>query len=246
MSRFRMFPALVLGLASLSAAPAAAQEISGVFDMSQLTGTFAMDAITLAEEKRSGTGRYANSQPRRAVRAAPIARSNLTYRSDAALRQKYFAQFVAKTRQSDPAGAAKLQQVLANENVIGKIQAGIAPYGMSTNNVADASAVYLAYAWMATRADDRDPTRAQMLGLRNQLAAAMATNSAFASASNAVKQEVAEANLIQGLMAGQLAALAKQDPAVRGKIRAAVARGAKATYGFDLLSLNLTDQGLRP
>lgn len=74
----------------------------------------------------------------------------------------------------------------------------------------------------------------------------MATNPGFASASDAVKQEVAEANLIQGLMAGQLAALAKRDPANRGGIRTAVAQGARSSYGLDLLSLNLTAQGLRP
>lgn len=238
--RFRT--ALLLCVASVPAVPAAAQ-VTGVFDMGQLTGSLSLDGVTQSEERRSHTGRSATSAPRR---GAPVTRTRLTYRPDAALRQKHFAQFVAKARQQDPAGAAKLQQVLANENVIGKVQAGIAPYGMSTNNVADASAVYLAYAWMATRADDRDPTRAQMLGLRNQLAAAMATNPGFASASDAVKQEVAEANLIQGLMAGQLAALAKRDPANRGRIRTAVAQGARSSYGLDLLSLNLTAQGLRP
>ncbi|MEG3175323.1 DUF6683 family protein [Sphingomonas sp. RB3P16] len=242
MTRYRLRATLLLCLASAPAAPAAAQ-VTGVFDMGQLTGSLSMDAVTLAEERRSGTGRYAHSAPRR---AGPVARANLTYRPNAALRQKHFAQFVAKARRQDPAGAAKLQQVLATENVIGKVQAGIAPYGMSTNNVADASAVYLAYAWMATRADDRDPTRAQMLGLRNQLATAMANNPGFARASDATKQEVADANLVQGLMAGQLAALAKRDPAARGRIRSAVAQGARTTYGLDLLSLDLTAQGLRP
>lgn len=242
MTRYRLRATLLLCLASAPAAPAAAQ-VTGVFDMGQLTGSLSMDAVTLAEERRSGTGRYAHSAPRR---AGPSARANLTYRPSATLRQKHFAQFVAKARRQDPAGAAKLQQVLATENVIGKVQAGIAPYGMSTNNVADASAVYLAYAWMATRADDRDPTRAQMLGLRNQLATAMVNNPGFARASDATKQEVADANLVQGLMAGQLAALAKRDPAARDRIRSAVAQGARTTYGLDLLSLNLTPEGLRP
>ncbi|WP_010187513.1 DUF6683 family protein [Sphingomonas sp. PAMC 26605] len=235
--------ALLLALAgAVPGAAATAQDYTGVFDMGTLTGGLSIDAVTLAEEKRSGTGRYAHSAPH----AAPVARANLTYRPNAALRQKHFAQFVAKARRQDPAGAAKLQQVLATENVIGKIQAGIAPYSMSTNNVADASAVYLAYAWMATRADDRDPTRAQMLGLRNQLAAAMTNSPGFARASDATKQEVADANLVQGLIAGQLAALAKRDPAARVRIRSAVAQGARTTYGLDLLSLDLTPQGLRP
>lgn len=243
MSRVNFSAVLLFGAAIGSATPASPAIAQGVFDPGVLTVTLGMDAVTQSEEKRSHTGRYAGSPPRGGTLAA---RARLTYRPNAALRQKHFAQFVAKARRQDPAGAAQLQQVLARENVIGKIQAAITPYGMSTNNVADASAVYLAYAWMATRADDSDPTRAQMLGLRDQLASAMANTPAFASATDAVKQEVADANLVQGMMAGQFAALAKRDPAVRGKIRDAVAQGAKSSYGLNLLSLNLTAQGLRP
>jgi hypothetical protein len=240
MGRLRFCVVLLLGMAIPCVAPAAAQDFTGVFDMGSLTAGLSVDGVTLAEEKRSGTGRYARETGR-----AATTHVNLGYRPDPALRRKHFAQFVAQARRQDPVGAAKLQQVLANENVIGTIQAGITPYGMSCNDVADAATVYLAYAWMATRANDQDPTRAQMRGLRSQVATAMARNPAFAHATNAAKQEVADANLVQALLAGQLAAHAKQDPASRDKIRAAVARGAKSSWGIDLLSLNLTGQGLR-
>ncbi|RZF59159.1 hypothetical protein EWE75_23210 [Sphingomonas populi] len=236
MSRFLFLIASMLCVALGATSPAAAQ---GVFNPGTLTVSLGMDVNTQAEERRARTGRFDEPAPRHAARV------NLTYRPDAARRHKNFARFVAKASQIDPADGAQVKQMITGQDVIGKLQAAIRPYGMSINNVADAAAVYLAFAWLATRAEDRDPTRAEMTGLRTQMAAAMAASPAFATASDAVKQEMAEGNLVQGLIVGKFGAMAKKNPALRPKVRALVAQGAKSAYGFDLLSLSLTAHGLR-
>jgi hypothetical protein len=105
--------------------------------------------------------------------------------------------------------------------------------------------LYLATAWLATRASSADPTVAQMQGLRRQVAATLASMPTMARASNAVKQEWAEANLIQATFASMAANEAARNPAYAAKARPAMARGVMALYRIDLLRMNLTNQGLR-
>lgn len=115
-------------------------------------------------------------------------------------------------------------------------------YGLTTGDVADC----VASAWLATEGSDADPTRAQMLALRVQVAEALGADPMFAKASDAAKQDVAEANLLQAMVVGESAGLAHRDPAMREKVRTAVATVARATYDIDLPSVRLTDAGFAP
>ncbi|MCJ2189073.1 DUF6683 family protein, partial [Novosphingobium beihaiensis] len=172
--------------------------------------------------------------------------ASLSYRPRATVRKQNFAQFVAQTRAVDPDGAEKLQHLLTSVDVMNEVQKQLGRYGMRTDNLADALAAYLACAWFATRASTDDPTPAQMHGLRNQVARAIGASPEFADATDAMKQQLAEANLIQAVIISGYAETAKAQPALRAQIASAVAEGARKSYGLDLRSMSLSSHGLVP
>lgn len=168
-----------------------------------------------------------------------------TFRPSPEVRRRNLAGFVEKTRAADPEGAAALERLFASSDVIGEIGQALAPYSLRTNDVADATAVYLVTAWYGVRGRDDDPSRAQLTAVRGQMARARAATPAFASLTDAHKQELAEAMLIQAALVGASVTAAKDQPTTLEGVKRAVAQGVSATFDFDLSTLDLTDQGLR-
>ena len=204
--------------------------------------------------------------------AAPIARAvnqNLTRSSlkssangasqmvaQAALSFKYaatpartrtnLARFVEKTRATDPAGAAKMQALFASTDIIGMIDQKMQQtYGMRANNVADAYAVWWVSAWMGAKGRSDDATPGQMAMVKRQATNALASTPEFASATDAGKQELAEALLVQAALIGDTIDTYASDPAMLAKARAAIAKGADG-MGLKLQTMTLTDQGFVP
>ena len=224
----------------LLAAPAIAQDAIVALDTMLMAG-WSGNAAALEQTQQT---RRSWSQPRgsRVTQAQP---AQFAFRPDPAVRQQVHARVLRQAQKLDPDSAAKLRPLLTSGTLDRQASAYLRRYGMSANNVADTTALFLVSAWLATRASDADPSRAHLIGVRNQAAAAMASNPGMARASNAMKQEIAEANLIQAVITGQFATAAKQNPKQAPAIRAAAAKGVRDSYGIDLLSLQLTSSGLR-
>ncbi|MEO7715559.1 MAG: DUF6683 family protein [Capsulimonas sp.] len=224
--------------------PVAAQ---GVFDMGAMTNTLSMDHVTQSERSRAkALSRSMRSQftkpasgPRRATRVST------TFHPSAAVRKRNYAQFVAKTRAVDPKSAADLQHAFATQDIIGQLGREMARYDLRTNDVADAMTVYLIIAWYGVRGRDEDPPKPQVAAVRRQMANAIKSTPQFASATDAQKQEMAEAMLIHAVLAGQAVAAAKAKPEHMTSVKAAIAQGATTAFGFDLRRMKLTDKGLQ-
>lgn len=237
-------------LSVLLAGPACAQ-IGPALDPGLMIGYTGAAAVHYDNERRQRASarppstRNLKLQASRPDVAVPSAAA-LSYQPSAAVRKRNFAQFVERARAVDPDGAGKLETLLNSMNVIGEVQKKIGHYGMRTDNLADALAVYLASAWFAIRASTDDPTPAQMRGLRNQVARAIGASPEFARASDAMKQQLAEANLIQAVIISGYAETAKAKPALRAQIASAVAKGARQSYGLDLRAMSLSGRGLQP
>ncbi|MDP5279618.1 hypothetical protein Q9Q95_11860 [Sphingomonas sp. DG1-23] len=226
----------VLASALALAAPAAAQDgVDWGGLMSGIAHGTAMDeaAQESVSVNRRGSGR---------VRVAPAPTARLTYKPSIERRRANFAQFVAKTRKKDPEGAALLEKELASSDVIAKMGRALSAYGMRTDNVADAYAAWWLNAWLASRQRTDTPPARQIAAVRAQAARAMASLPEMANASDAVKQEMAEANLIQTALIGAYLEHAKNDRALLRKIASAVRQGARAS-GLNLDGMDLTDDG---
>lgn len=202
-------------------------------------------AGTVAADKHARQQMGARIAQRRRAPAASVRPAQFVYKPSAAVRQQVYARAVAQTQKTSPSEAPKLRDALMSGKVARDTASYLGRYGMSATNLADTTALYLATAWYATRGSNADPTRAQMIGLRNQVAATYATLPGFARASDATKQELSEANIIQAIFAGSIANAVAKDPKFAAVARPAVAKGVMNLYGLNLLKLNLTSQGLR-
>ena len=187
----------------------------------------------------------ANNVVRRRA-SSPIASVSFDYKSSNVRTRANLAKFVEKTRATDPAGAAKMAQLFAATDIIGLIDQKMqSTYGMRANNVADAYAVWWVSAWMGARGRDDDATAGQMAMVKRQASNALAATPEFAAATDAGKQELAEALLVQAALIQDTIDTYKADPAMLAKARAAIAQGAKA-MGLDLSTMTLTDEGFKP
>ncbi|MCW4460627.1 DUF1980 domain-containing protein [Sphingomonas sp. BT-65] len=228
-----LFP-LFTGLA----VPAAAQD-SSAMDMTGM-GIYAMeDSVTEAAKETVSSTR------RGGTRGVPAPAVQLTYKPSIERRRANFAQFVEKSRRKDPKGAAMLEKEFASVDVIAKMGRALSAYGMRTDNIADAYAIWWLNAWLASRQRNDTPPANQIAAVRAQAARAMASVPEMATASDAAKQEMAEAHLIQAALIGSHMDQAEGKPAMLRQLAAAVRQGARAS-GLDLNAMELTDNGFVP
>jgi hypothetical protein len=128
-----------------------------------------------------------------------------------------------------------MEALFASTDVIGSISDAMSSVGLSRNNAGDAFAVYWVSAWQAAngRTDTRSIETYKAAAL--QAAGGLSLSPEFAAASDAQKQEMAEAFMVQ----------AASDPSQMKALARAVTQGAAAS-GLDLDKMTLTEDGFVP
>lgn len=202
-----------------------------------------------AEEESEGSAvtEYANPAASLAARGAAtpapqISPTELNFAPSATRRRQNLAGFVSKVRQKDPQEAAQLQQLFASTDIVDQIDGLIAPLGLSTDNVADAYALWWVSAWNGARGLETNPSRAQLQAVRQQAETALVSTPQLAGANDAQKQEMAESLLLQAVLIDQAVTAAQGDAAMLRRIGAAVKQGAAAAK-VDLDAMVLTPAG---
>jgi hypothetical protein len=189
-----------------------------------------------------------SAQIAKSVRSAATPALNpakLNYIPSLALRKQHYAQFVEKTRRANPSGAAELEAMLASTDVIAAMSDGLRPFGLRIDSLADAYAVYWVNAWLASKGRPDSATRAQAQAVRKQAMLALVTARPLASATDAMKQELAETLLVQAALLDAAVQQAKSDPALMSQVMDAARKGA-LSIGFDVSTVTLTPQGFKP
>jgi hypothetical protein len=177
--------------------------------------------------------------------ALPADASSLRYIPTKARRNLNLAAFVQKTRATDPRGAADLQKLFAEGDFIERIASVVQPLGLHVDNVADAYACWWINAWQAAHGqyDQTEPALAATVSA--QAARAIRATGEMARASDAQKQELAEALWVQAALIEVAIEQAKGNPARLREIGDAVRKGAKG-MGLDLDAIDLTSRGFVP
>lgn len=220
--------------------PARAQAFDG------FAAQMAMISMHNSVLQRSSANRNQGNATVLSRQLSPIDGAILTYNRQTARTRRNLAKFVEETRATDPAGAAKMQALFASTDIIGMIDQKMQQtYGMRANNVADAYAVWWVSAWMGSKGRSDDATPGQMAMVKRQATNALASTPEFAAATDAGKQELAEALLVQAALIGDTIDTYTSDPSMLAKARAAIAKGASG-MGLDLSKMTLTDQGFVP
>jgi hypothetical protein len=171
-----------------------------------------------------------------------ISAVSTTYTPSASLRKKNLANFVSKTRATDPAGADQMEQLFANGDIISQIDGIMQGKGMTASNTADAYAIWWVAAWQAVNGDGSERNSATYQAVSGQAARGFATSPQFANATDAQKQEMAEAMLVQAALIDSSMEVYANDPAMMKQLATAVKQGAKKS-GLDLDAMTLTDEG---
>ncbi|WP_333572838.1 DUF6683 family protein [Sphingomonas sp.] len=245
----RLRAAIVLALALPWAGSAWAQEQGWVGIISTATHSDPLsmmldDRMAQDEERARREGRPLprDDAPRA---TAPADAGNLLYRPSKARRSANLAAFVQKTRAVDPKGAADLQKVFAEGDFIERIGALVAPHGLQIDDVADAYTLWWITAWHAARGNNDTPAPEIISAVKAQAARAVLATGEIARASDAQKQELAEALWVQSALIDVAMEQAKQDPARLRAVGDAVRQGAKG-MGLDLDRIDLTSRGFVP
>jgi hypothetical protein len=171
--------------------------------------------------------------------------ASMTFRPSIANRRRNLAQFVEKTRAQSPANAIELEKMFASTDVISEFGSILAPYGLRTDNVADAYTVYWIAAWEASRSIISAPeTPERIQAVKAQAARALMATPEFVNSTDAQKQELAEALLIQAALIQATVQTYASDQAMLSQVASAVARGAKG-MDIDLSKMTLTAEGFR-
>lgn len=230
-------------LGSAYAPTVKAQNVGFALDPVMLNQTAAMGVAMQQIQRNTAPSKSHSKQGSKTSHTAP--KGSTQFHSNFAVRKRNLAQFVAKLRAVDPQSAGRLQQTFAKSDPIAAIAPGLRRYGLRTDDVADAAAAYLVTAWYGARGRNDDPSQAQVRGVREQMRLAMLSVPAFVSASDAAKQQMAEAMLVQMMIADALVTSAKGKPAEMTKVKAAIGQGARSSFHLDLVKMKLTESGLR-
>jgi hypothetical protein len=234
-------------LVTVFAVSASAQ---GVFDMGALTGTLSIDHVTQSENARASGISSADISRITAQQLSGSIKSRFGpkdtgFQPSQKNREANLAQIVRQTAANDPDGAAKMQRLFADVDVIAEIGKGIAPYGLRTNNVADAYAVYWMTAWQAANQDNSDFKQGQVAAVRQQSADILMNTQAFIDSDDRLKQELADIYLVQAALIQAVADEAEQNSTLRSQLAKAVKQGAAAS-GLELDTMTLTEDGFVP
>jgi hypothetical protein len=186
--------------------------------------------------------------------AAPSARLPLQkYQQNADLRQLVYVVSLDRRRinltnfaktldKFDDSRSGTMGKFFRSRDVVAMMETPLRNLGLRVDNVADAYAVWWVAAWKVANGRDDMLTRAQAQAVRAQAAQSIASNRQFQLATDAQKQEVAEALIVQAVVLDMAQNAASANPENKRKLQAGVRKGALAT-GVDVDAFILTPTG---
>lgn len=249
MSCYFRFPALLAALCLIGvSAPAAAFVPPPV----NIAPPFAMGKMQRDLLDRRNNTRRTQDQTQSQFRDSLVApdavidtsRFDFSFTPDAVRTQRNLRNFVERT--PDASARAEMQRLIETQpNIIGEIGAMLSPLGIDPHDVADAYTVWAINNYLVAEQRDEDPDRGTIDAVRQQVRGAIAATPDFAAASNAQRQEYAEALLLQAIIMADAFAAAQGSPAVLDQLSAA-ARGTLRGNGLDPSLMTLTQEGFVP
>lgn len=211
--------------------------------MIQIAPDFAMSNLNRELlDRRNAAQNDDNTNTSNAPAPLQLDRSVLRFTPDQGRRAENMQGFLSQIRESDPEGAAKLEAIFASADVMNLIADAMTSMGMDANNVADAYAVWWISSYQASQGSAKTPPRQQYQAVRQQSEGALLSSKAMASASEAEKQQFAEAYLLQAALIDSGVQEMQPNPAQLDALKTAVKKGALAS-GLDLDRMILTDKG---
>lgn len=240
---------ILLGLSLCWPVAGFAQDMSWSTITPSITGTDTLglhlrDQMQGAPRDRSGPQR---AQQRPLTPPAPSAATGarLRYTPSKTRRTANLSAFVRKTRSVDQGNARDLERLFAAGDYIDRLGEVIAPLGLRVDDIADVQALWMISAWNASRGRNDTPSRAMAQAVRGQMAGALGATPGIIEASDAAKQELAEALLVQMTLIDVALTQNQKDAVSLRRLGVAVNQSARR-MGVDLTAMELTEYGFVP
>lgn len=248
----RLVPALSAAAALMIGLPAAAQDFSSIGTQymdfgSSMMSVGQMNNVLGSTVQRGGRTRSTAARPApgaglSAQRGAAAA--NTRYRPSPAVSSRVRGQFADFVAKRDPTNGDRLRQAVQQKDLLGAWEKHVAVDGLRRGDVADAMTAYWVQNWQIAN-NVPFANRAQVQGVRGQVAQALGSNPAFARLDDAGKQEMAEVFMLNFVAQGSAfsdANARKNTTLSRQLSEAAVAR-FRNEMSIDLRQLKLTEAG---
>jgi hypothetical protein len=205
--------------------------------------TFNMDPVSQVVQQER---RRVDARSERSSSPDPLS-STAQFRFTPSLerRRANLAGFVQSARTSDTAGAYQLAALLGQGDIIACMEPELAKVGLHTDNLADAYALWWINCWSAVHGDLTTPDRATIDAVKAQAARALLTGGKTAATSDTLKQQFAEAMLIQALLLDAALQQVKGE-AKQLKLLSSAANKGALEMGLDLRTTALTPYGFAP
>ena len=166
----------------------------------------------------------------------------LAYTPSLELRKANLNRFALQRQQQNLTGPKDLEALLNSTEVIEAIQKTIEPYGLTINNIADVYTLWWITAWQASEGSLTKVDKVTAQAVKQQAAKIWLANPKLMEATDANKQEIAEALLVQSLLIQTAINLAGDNELSQKAVMESVRKGAAAS-GLALQNMQLTSEG---
>lgn len=169
------------------------------------------------------------------------------FRPDPTRRRANIAKFIGELRQTNALLADIIEAEMASKDFFAIVNAEVAKYGMTTDNLADATTVFIDTMRAATLpVDEPDATRQQAQKVREQMALVLLATPETADLGEAGRQDRADAMILTAIFIGVTREAAKlQGPQGLKKYADDFSALSKAQLGIDLRAIRITNEGYR-
>jgi hypothetical protein len=168
----------------------------------------------------------------------------LSFQPSLSVRRTFLRQFVSRVRAVDPAGAIMLADFIERNDVFQLLATGIEPYGLRTDNMADAYTFWWISVWQAYHKDYSKPKRQVVQAVKKQSEELIKRLPFVNMASDQTKQGFADDLLLNALLIDAVTEEASTDSIIGEQLSRTAFLGAQS-IGLDLDSIQLTDDGFR-
>ncbi len=187
------------------------------------------------------------SQQQYSPQSQSVSPANLTYKISMQRRQANYDSFVKKSMAANRVAGEEMRGMFAKGDPIQMVGGTLqSKFGMRVDNVSDTYAMWMIAAWWVANNQDGELNRSTFTAVKAQVANGMLSTSGMATATDEVKQNMAESLLIFAIMLDSTAEAITNDPAKRKQLAASVMAKTKQEMGIDLSTITLTDQGFVP
>jgi hypothetical protein len=203
-----------------------------------IANTVGLNAAANAQAQSVASGR---STDRLAAGGYDAGGPALSYTPDAAISRDVKARFTDAVVRADPGKEQHIRRVMATSNVLADFDRDMAPYGLSSNNTAEALTAYWITMWMIAN-EAPIPARPRVDAVRKQVAGNLKANAMFRKATPTQRQEMTEALVYEAMFAlGQRASAGNNRARLNELAEQAQANVLK--HGVNLQELRLTRSG---